>query len=356
MRIRIFILVALSIFTLNIFSITNVDENYIVKAGDTFLFQVTSPDTLSAKSMVMPNGKINLFPISKPVKIAGKSLKDAKALVDSIVSGQIDKAYFDFNLVEISPISFTLTGAVHFNGQFVSEEPLTLWQAISFGKGLVNSASKKIQIIRNGKAKNYDLNKYFSNDDQTQNPLINQDDFIVVNFAKNFIKVYTSNDTVSTVQYFEIDKSTKIKDVLKTIPIKPYSLKTDKFVVKRNGLSLTVNDDFELLKNDDLYLGTDTALINITGQVVSPTSVVFNGMRNINYYLGLAGGILKDGSRRRIKIIHKDGKSEKYVNQKLRPGDTIYVPQNYAYLIKDFIAPIGTAVTIIYTFIRIQTL
>ncbi len=356
MKIRIFLLTVLVIFGLNLFSITNISGDYIVKAGDTFLIQVASPDTLSAKTSVMPNGKINLFPIAKSVQIAGKKLSEAKEIVNSAISKQIDKSVFDFNLVKISPITFTLSGAVHMNGQFVSQEPLTLLQAIEFGRGMINSASKKVKIIHNGKEQIYDLNKYFTENDESQNPLINQDDFIVVDFAKNFIKVFTSNDTISTIQYIEINKPTKIKDILKLVPLKPFLINFDKFLVKRNGLSLTADKNFELIKNDEVYLSSGTAMINVSGQVAIPKTVAFNGINDINYYLGQAGGILKDGSKNRIKIIHKDGNVEKYHGQKLQPGDTIYVPQSYAYLIKDFIAPIGTAISIIYTVIKIQTL
>ncbi len=356
MKIKILITLVFAVIVFNMFAITNIDGSYIVKAGDTFLIQVSSPDTLSVKTIVMPNGKINLFPIAKPVEIAGRNLTDAKAYVDSVISNQIDKSFFDFNLVEISPISFTLSGAFHLNGQFVSEDPLTLLQAIELGKGLVNSASKKIKIIHNGKENIYDLNRYFTENDKSQNPLINQDDFIIAKFAQNFIKVFTSNDTISSVQYVEIDKSAKIENILNMLSIKPYSMDTEKFVVKRNGLTLNVDQNFEMIKNDELYLGNETPTINITGQVALPKAVIFNGINDIDYYLGQAGGILKEGNRHNIKIIHKNGNSEKYKGQKLQPGDTIYVPQNYAYIIKDFIAPIGTAISIIYTVIKIQTL
>jgi protein involved in polysaccharide export with SLBB domain len=356
MKIKFVFFFVFVILVYNLKAITNIDDSYIVKTGDTFLLQISSPDTLTMKSIVMPNGKINLFPIVKPIDVAGRCLAEAESYVDSIIAKQIDKSFFEFNLIDISPISFTLSGAVHFNGQFVSKEPLTLLQAIDFGKGLVNSASKKIKIIRNRKTKIFDLNKYFTENDQSQNPLINQDDFIVIDFAKDFIKVYTSNDTVSSVQYAEITKETNINDVIKNMSSKPYTIETDKFAVKRNGLILNVGKDFRLIKNDELYLNNEISSINITGQVASPKSVIFNGNNNINYYIGLAGGILKDGSRVNIKIIHRNGHSEKYKGQKLQPGDTIYVPQSYAYLLKDFIAPIGTIITIIYTVIKIQTL
>ena len=151
MKIKILVSLIFVIIAVNMFAITNIDGSYIVKAGDTFLIQVSSPDTLSLKTIVMPNGKINLFPIAKSVEIAGKNLTNAKAYVNSVISKQIDNSFFDFNLVKISPISFTLSGAVHLNGQFVSEEPITLLQGIELGKGLINSASKKLKLLEMAK-------------------------------------------------------------------------------------------------------------------------------------------------------------------------------------------------------------
>jgi len=83
--------------------------------------------------------------------------------------------------------------------------------------------------------------------------------------------------------------------------------------------------------------------INVLGEVYNPTSLIPDKGEDVDYYLAKAGGPTKDADESYIYLVKTDGTVISrqqfsflsslffcgFMSQRLEPGDTIVVPQEY---------------------------
>jgi protein involved in polysaccharide export with SLBB domain len=95
-------------------------------------------------------------------------------------------------------------------------------------------------------------------------------------------------------------------------------------------------EDIELRAGDTLLIPKRANFVMVTGQVNNPTAIGYIPGRGLHWYLQKAGGATPYGRKKDIYVLRADGsvvphgegwmKSE-YTNVRLRPGDTVFVPE-----------------------------
>ncbi|MCB5231219.1 MAG: polysaccharide biosynthesis/export family protein [Candidatus Cloacimonas sp.] len=329
----------------------DVEKEYTVKPGDKFAIQVV---TLETKEFVVPvtlSGNVVMYPLTNPVEVAGLTLEEAKALLKSEIAKNVINAKIVVELIAIAPYSLHLLGAFNSPGEYPADSLMTLSQSLRLARGLHPSASRKINITRRGETKTFDLNRYLTEGDITQNPLVMGDDLITAAFAENFVKVYVVTDTTNYVEYFEINENTKVNDLLPAITHKNYYSDFNKIFIKRDGEITRVEQSHVLNIGDSVYLHPEESYILVRGNVNIPGKYSFHGGKSAHYYISLAGGINRVGSSKRIIIVDKNGNRTKYKGQPLNEGDAVLVPVSFRTYVSDYLTPIGTIFSLVTTII-----
>lgn len=101
--------------------------------------------------------------------------------------------------------------------------------------------------------------------------------------------------------------------------------------------------DIELEKGDSLFIPERPNTVTVMGEVYNPTSLMYEEGKNVRYYLRNVGGLTKEADKERIFLVRPDGSvvsraqlrypwpvrlfSDKFMNTRLYPGDTIVVPK-----------------------------
>jgi protein involved in polysaccharide export with SLBB domain len=94
--------------------------------------------------------------------------------------------------------------------------------------------------------------------------------------------------------------------------------------------------DLELRAGDTLEIPKRPNFVLISGQVFNPTAISYIPGRTVSWYLNKAGGQTSAGNKKQVYVLRADGSivihgdkwgSSGILNAKLRPGDTIFVPE-----------------------------
>ncbi|PID28526.1 MAG: hypothetical protein CSB55_04125 [Candidatus Cloacimonadota bacterium] len=353
MRNKLLLVLFLSSVSL-LFSVVAVNENqYIVKAGDTFFVQFPAIDTVTVQVPVLVTGKIMIPLFNITEEIAGLTAAEAKTkLAEKLSEGRKNPPEFVFELAYLSPFSYHLSGAVNMPGEFESEYPLSLYQALMLGKGRVSSASSKITVI-NGKRKNvYDINKYLLEGDLTQNPVVNSGDVIVVDYAKEVVQVFVNNDTVSVARNFETEPGDKVKNIIAKLSYKGFKLDFNKIIVEHDGVQFKAEEETEVFPEDKIYLSTLDSYVYVIGEVKTPGRIPYKAGKNAQYYVDNAEGYIMESKEFKLYLI-RDGKKKKYSGQTLYPGETILVEDDFWAFTSHILKPVGMLASIISTAILV---
>ncbi|MCD4651893.1 MAG: SLBB domain-containing protein [Candidatus Cloacimonetes bacterium] len=336
-------------------AIEGIDENeYILKPGDRLLLQIVSADTVSRVMPILIEGDISLYPFCEPVKVAGKTLAQGKQLIHDKLSTKLKNSSIYIILADVSPILYHITGAVQFPGEFYAERPLTLYAALRFARGLMTTASHRIEILRNGRKIDVDLRKYLTLHDLSQNPLIYHDDIIHVDYAENFAKVFVNIDTLTTSELYEIDNYVTVREIRAGMERKHRWTNMEEIIVYHEGESRKVDLDYKVIAGDSLFFKVQERFLYLTGYVWRPGRFAFQAGETIDYYIKTAGGLKSTGSRKYAKLINREGQRVAYRGQPLRPGDTIYIPETWLSQTRTYLSSFSIIVSIVSALILLN--
>ena len=76
---------------------------------------------------------------------------------------------------------------------------------------------------------------------------------------------------------------------------------------------------------DRIIIPAKSDVVNISGEVLMPRSVVFNSQAEIEDYIAWAGGFTERANADQILVVHPNGMYESFETASIRPGDTIMV-------------------------------
>lgn len=98
-------------------------------------------------------------------------------------------------------------------------------------------------------------------------------------------------------------------------------------------------EDIELRAGDTLYIPKRPNFVVVSGQVYNPAAISYVPGRDLVWYLRQAGSATPSGDKKHIYVLHADGSvvprdsswpSNNFMNLRMRPGDTIFVPEKIA--------------------------
>ena len=86
--------------------------------------------------------------------------------------------------------------------------------------------------------------------------------------------------------------------------------------------------DVILREGDVISIPAYNSTVKISGAVLYPNTVAFDPKKNWNYYISNAGGVSKDGIKRKVYMVHMNGSvaTKGDSNFKVQPGTEIIVP------------------------------
>ena len=86
--------------------------------------------------------------------------------------------------------------------------------------------------------------------------------------------------------------------------------------------------DVILRSGDVISVPAYNSTVKISGAVLHPNTVAFDPKKNWNYYISNAGGVSKDGMKRKVYMVHMNGSvaTKGDANFKVQPGTEIIVP------------------------------
>jgi len=331
----------------------SIENNYIVKPGDTFIIAIKAGE---AEEMIIPvsiSGNIIIHPFTSSIKIAGNSLRTAREKIYKALAERFHDAEIDIELLSISPQRIHLLGAVKQPGEYVVDSLLTLYNSLQKAGGIVAGGSRKVNILRKGTTKEYDLNDYLLYGNLEENPLLFNDDVVFVDFAEEYAKIYIVTDSVNYVEHFEIENDKPLKDLLKTVANRhDYSDYSNLSVIRDNQL-IHVDHSFLVKPGDEIYLNEEESVVYVTGSVSNPGKYNYVPGKDPLYYLSIAGGVDRDGSSNKVIIVDNNGFRQRYNGQPIESGDTLIVPLSTRAYITDYLTPVSTVLSLITTLIII---
>ena len=94
--------------------------------------------------------------------------------------------------------------------------------------------------------------------------------------------------------------------------------------------------DIEMRAGDTLIIPKRPNFVMVSGQVYNPAAISYVPGKDLGWYLRKAGGATAFGNKKEIYVLHADGSvvprgdswlSDNFMNLRMRPGDTIFVPE-----------------------------
>lgn len=94
--------------------------------------------------------------------------------------------------------------------------------------------------------------------------------------------------------------------------------------------------DIELRAGDTLTIPKKPNFVIISGQVYNPVSISYVPGKTLGWYLHRSGGATPSGNKRELYVLRADGTvvprgnswmTDNYLNARVRPGDSIFVPE-----------------------------
>jgi protein involved in polysaccharide export with SLBB domain len=94
--------------------------------------------------------------------------------------------------------------------------------------------------------------------------------------------------------------------------------------------------DIEMRAGDTLVIPKRPNFVIVSGQVFNPTAISYVPGRDVGWYLRKAGGATPYGNKKYIYVLRADGSvvprgngwtGGNFMNLRLRPGDTVFVPE-----------------------------
>ena len=97
--------------------------------------------------------------------------------------------------------------------------------------------------------------------------------------------------------------------------------------------------DIELRAGDTLNIPKRPSFVAVSGQVYNPIAISYSPGKKLGWYLRKGGGAMRSGNKKDIYVLRSDGSvvprgrgwfNNNFMDLRMRPGDTIFVPEKIA--------------------------
>jgi len=132
--------------------LTSAEGDYVLSAGDTIEMTVFREPELNSRSAIARDGSVQL-PLIREVKLAGFSVRDARALLTKVYSEKylVNPQIF-LSVTQFAQRKFTIMGQVAKPGSYQLEggQSLSLLEAIGMAGGFTRIADRGRVLVRRG--------------------------------------------------------------------------------------------------------------------------------------------------------------------------------------------------------------
>jgi len=349
-------------------------DKYVLGPGDVLRIFVVQENnkTESFTVSVSPTGFIFL-PLVGSIKVLNLTLSDATKEISRQLVRFYPRSNIYVDLINVKKVNIVITGEVANPGNYKVSALSTLDDVLKIAGGLKASASyRRIVIKRGEKVLELDYLKFLKYGDTSQNPYVEEGDFIYVPLMGDRVKIL---GRVKSPGEYEVKDGERLKDVLDmagglAINASLFDATLDRVNGTRIYLDLyglyygdkerKERANIELKDGDSITVLTETKRVYVLGFVANPGPIqlveeIKTGPQGeeiggvtqavvgakISELIKEAGGVLPNGSTRRIELRRGGRESDKIIidlyrvlvlgeeseeDIKVNPGDVIYVP------------------------------
>ncbi len=312
-------------------------DQYILGPGDELGISIIMGENLTIPIKITPTGDI-FIPSVGLVNVSGLTLNTARKKVKSfIIENAFPSAKVNIALLNIRKFQIQVVGAVQIPG-FIEISALDRLDKIILATEGFHPLAKEYDILvirNNGEKEKVNFLNFIRDGDLEQNPTFLEGDIIKIPFgdlSSNSVVLrgqvensgYDIIEDEETLSQF-INRSINLNNEsnLKSIIITRSIGKTEKvFSVQPTNFSTFI------LSNGDIIDISRENGIMVNGFVQNPGAYSYVPGYSVFNYISMAGGNTKDGSIKKIKIIHADGSSSKNPETELKRGDVIIVERS----------------------------
>ena len=299
-------------------------ENYVIGAGDEIIIDVYGASEITYQQVVSPDGIILIEGIG-PVSLGGLTIKETKRRIFNKLSniysglrGSNPNTFIQVSLGQARSIKVNVVGHAVQPGTYTLSSFSSAFNALSFSGGPSETGSmRQIEIVRNNKKiANLDVYDYLFNGDDSENPLLQDQDIVIVKPYLNRIKLAGN---VKNPAIYELKEDETVADILKisggftSNAYKKY-LTVDRFGEELKEVVTVGDEDFpgtKLIDGDSIFVSEIsnryTNRIKVEGAVIKEGYLELADDLTLSKAIELAGGLREDAYLKRANIIRLTG-------------------------------------------------
>ena len=314
-----------------------VPGKYILGPGDELALNIIMGENLTLPIKVTPTGDI-FIPSVGLVNVYGESLDNARIKIKQfIIQNAYPNAKVSVALLNVRKFRIQVVGAVSKPGFIEATAVDRLGDIIEKAEGF-HPLAKEYEIIvnrKNGYNEKINFLKYIRDGSLKNNPTFLEGDIIKVPFGSVSSNSVSLRGQVENAGYDIIEPGESLLQFLNRIIDLSNESNLQSIIISRiqnneNKIIQVFPEKFSnfLLKNKDIIDISREDGIMVNGFVQKPGAYHYIPGYSAYNYISMAGGNSKDGSTKKIKIYHKDGKVSTKLSTKLIRGDVIIVERS----------------------------
>ena len=312
-------------------------NRYILGPGDELGISIIMGENLTMPTKVTPTGDI-FIPSVGLVDVSGQTLDEARKKIKTfIIENAFPNAKVSIALLNIRKFQIQVIGAVNSPGFIVISALDRLDKIISFSGGF-HPLAKEFDIAlkrKNSSKEKINFLNFLREGDLRSNPTFLEGDIIHVPFGDLYLNSVSIRGHVDNAGYDIIEKNENLLSFFnRSIDLIEESNLVSVLVTRNeNGSDKIYNvnpSEFSnfILSNGDIVDIAREDGIMVNGFVQKPGAYSYVPGYLAYNYISMAGGNTKDGSLRKIKIVHSNGTSSTNPNTMLKRGDVIIVERS----------------------------
>lgn len=305
-------------------------DKYIIGPGDKFSVRLSGN---LEENYVIPVGADGylILPYTNSVYVAGMNLTDAKAAVAEQFKKVFCEDAYSVSMVGARIFKIHVTGMVALPGSYTATAADRIHSGIEYAGGKLSTADmSRVKVYRKGDTLDIDLGDYLYNGNIESNPYLEDGDVIFVpgpNVNEDGVFVMGAGELSGLIH---LKENETLINLIDRIGSNREYVDYGNIDIVRNGEEFSRNliedeGSFELMNGDSIYIPIVNDSVYVGGRVVEGGAVQYIGSYDYKVYVALAGGVIKEGSWKRVKIIRNGEKMNPKKAGPIRRGDAIIV-------------------------------
>ncbi len=301
-------------------------STYVLGPGDRIGIDVIGETYLGFECDVNPQNGI-VVPEIGFIPAGNRTIDEFKTLLFPKLRKSLRFDSIAVYLIEAKRVRITILGAVKEPGVHILKSPARLSNACETAGLLPWARRDSIVVRREGKEQVIELSRFYSEGDPACNPMIPTGAAVVVSSALENNQCILL-ETQSFFTPVAIGKATRVCDLPLLFPEGFGNFSQTHVSVRNSGgtRSLEGYTPYPLSPGDTVSIRSTDSKVYVSGMVAVPGSYDYSPSMTLHQYVGIAGGVLANGSLSGTRVYRDDRQIRLGRNDPLRPGDVVQVP------------------------------